>query len=181
TPAVFAVTNVEVLATPKESTARGLFKAQGKVMKFDGYRRVWTPSRQEDTDLPALSAKQKLDRLDLTASQHYTQPPPRYNEASLIKALEKEGIGRPSTYATIMSKITDEERGYIEVIERRFHATAVGKIVTDLLVQYFPRVMDLKFTSHFEEELDEIEERKIKYEAVLDEFWGPFSEPRDRA
>jgi DNA topoisomerase-1 len=152
TPAVFAVTNVEVTAAPKpapsasEGTATtGLFKTQGKVLKFDGYRKVLTPGgKQEDATLPALSERQPLDRLGLTASQHFTQPPPRYNEASLIKVLEKEGIGRPSTYASIIGKITSEERGYIEVKERRFHATTIGKVVTDLLVEHFPRVMDLK-------------------------------------
>ncbi len=180
TPAVFAVTNVEVTATPKPapsaSEGTGLFKNQGKVLKFDGYRKVLAPGgKQEDATLPALSVKQPLDRLGLTASQHFTQPPPRYNEASLIKVLEKEGIGRPSTYASIIGKITSEERGYIEVKERRFHATTIGKVVTDLLVEHFPRVMDLKFTSHMEEELDEIEAHKAQYEHVLTEFWGPFS------
>src|SRR5262249_11199670 len=125
--------------------------------------------------LPPLVVKQLLDRLDLVASQHFTKPPPRYNEASLVKALEKEGIGRPSTYATIISKITSEDRGYIEVIERRFHATEIGKAVTDLLVQHFPHIMDLKFTSYFEEELDDIETRKHTYDEVLNEFWTDFS------
>src|SRR5205085_4941115 len=125
--------------------------------KFDGYRKVLAPgSKQEDATLPGLREQQPLDRLDLSASQHFTQPPPRYNEASLIRALEKEGIGRPSTYASIIHKITSEERGYIEVRERRFYATELGKIVTDLLVEHFPRIMDLKFTSHMEEEMDEI-------------------------
>ena len=100
--------------------------------------------------------------LDLTASQHFTQPPPRYNEASLVKALEKEGIGRPSTYATIIDKITSTERGYIEVKDRRFFATEIGKDVTDLLVEHFPKVMDLKFTSHMEEELDQIETKQTQ-------------------
>ncbi len=182
TPAVFAVTNVEVTATPKEGGQTGLFKAQGKILKFDGYRKVLPPGgKQEDATLPALSERQHLDRLDLIASQHFTQPPPRYNEASLVKALEKEGIGRPSTYASIIGKITSEERGYIEVKERRFFATELGKIVTDLLVQHFPNVMDLKFTSHFEEELDEIETRKCQYVDVLNEFWGPFSQALDKA
>ena len=104
TPAVFAVTNVEVRA------AEGMFKAQGKILKFDGYRRVLPPrGKQEDALLPTLAEKQKLDLLDLLPTQHFTQPPPRYNEASLVKTLEKEGIGRPSTYATIISKI--QERG----------------------------------------------------------------------
>jgi DNA topoisomerase-1 len=174
-PAVFAITNVEVQATPKDATAQGLFKAQGKILKFDGYRKVLAPGKQEDATLPALAEKQPLDRVALTASQHSTQPPPRYNEASLIKALEKEGIGRPSTYATIINKITSEKRGYIEVKERRFFATEIGKKVTDLLVEHFPNVMDLKFTSHFEEELDQIETKQTQYKEVLDEFWGPFS------
>jgi len=176
TPAVFAVTNVEVLATPPSGDARGLFKAQGKVLKFDGWRRVLAPGRQEDATLPPLSERQRLDRLGLTASQHFTQPPPRYNEASLIKALEKEGIGRPSTYASIINKITSEERGYVEVKERRFYATQLGKVVVDLLMEHFARVMDVKFTSHMEEELDQIETRKTQYREVLTEFWGPFSE-----
>jgi DNA topoisomerase I len=182
-PAVFAVTNVEVLATPRDEAApKGLFKAQGKILKFDGFRRVLAPGgKQEDATLPALHEKMPLDRLDLTASQHFTQPPPRYNEASLVKALEKEGIGRPSTYAEIIRKITDEERGYIEVKERRFYATEIGKRVTDLLSEFFPGIMDLKFTSHMEEELDEIEMGKMKYDAVLDEFWAPFSKHLARA
>ena len=181
TPAVFAVTNVEVTAVSRDAPVErdaptGLFKAQGRVMKFDGYRKVLAPiGKQEDATLPSLTEKQPLDRLGLTASQHFTQPPPRYNEASLIKALEKEGIGRPSTYASIIHKITSEERHYIEVKDRRFHATEIGKAVTDLLVQHFPRVMDLKFTSHMEEELDQIETRQCEYRQVLTEFWGPFS------
>jgi DNA topoisomerase-1 len=179
--AVFAVTNVEILAAPIGGgtgvSPVGLFKAQGKVLKFDGYRKVLPPAgKQEDATLPALSAQQKLDRLDLTASQHFTQPPPRYNEASLVKALEKEGIGRPSTYATIIHKITSPERAYIEVKDRRFYATQIGKDVTDLLIAHFPRVMDLKFTSHMEEELDQIETKQARYNEVLNEFWGPFSE-----
>src|SRR5262249_34842991 len=107
TPAVFAVTNVEVAA------GEGLFKAQGKIMKFDGYRRVLAPAgKQEDALLPEVAEKQALALLKLTPTQHFTQPPPRYSEASLVKALEKEGIGRPSTYAAIISKI--QERGYVE-------------------------------------------------------------------
>ena len=115
-----------------------------------------------------------LDRLDLFETQHFTQPPPRFNEASLVKALEKEGIGRPSTYASIIGKI--QKRGYVTQERGRFFATEIGKIVTDLLVEHFPKIMDLKFTSHFEEELDEIETGKCKYRDVLDEFWGPFSD-----
>jgi DNA topoisomerase-1 len=168
-PAIFAVTNVEV------SAAKGVFKAQGKTMKFDGFRRVLPPAgKQEDALLPHVEEKHKLDLLELSSTQHFTQPPPRFNEASLVKSLEKEGIGRPSTYATIISKI--QERGYVELKERRFHATQVGMVVTDKLIQHFPTVMDFKFTSHMEEELDEIEEGKIKRDQVLKDFYEPFSQ-----
>jgi DNA topoisomerase-1 len=168
-PAIFAITNVDVAA------AQGIFKARGKVMKFDGYRRVLAPAgKQEDALLPPLAAKQQLDLLKLNATQHFTEPPPRYNEASLVNTLEKEGIGRPSTYATIITKI--QERGYVELKERRFYATKLGMTVTDLLVEHFPRIMDPKFTSHMEEELDEIETRKYKRNEVLDEFYQPFAE-----
>jgi DNA topoisomerase-1 len=168
-PAIFAVTNVEV------SAAQGIFKAQGKILKFDGFRRVLPPAgKQEDALLPSVEEKHKLDLVELSSTQHFTQPPPRFNEASLVKSLEKEGIGRPSTYATIISKI--QERGYVELRERRFHATEVGMVVTDKLIQHFPTVMDFKFTSHMEEELDEIEEGKIKRDQVLKDFYEPFSQ-----
>jgi DNA topoisomerase-1 len=173
-PALFAVTQVEVTA------GRGLFKATGRIQKFDGYRRVMPPAgKQEDTELPQLAERMPLDRLDLFETQHFTQPPARFNEASLVKQLEKEGIGRPSTYASIINTIQD--RGYVKQESRRFFATETGKVVTDLLVKHFPRVMDLKFTSHFEEELDDIERGKCQYREVLDEFWGPFSESLSRA
>jgi DNA topoisomerase-1 len=168
TPAVFAITNVEVEARD------GVFKAQGKILKFDGYRRVYSPAgKQEDALLPALTEKQKLDLLKLDPTQHFTQPPPRFNEASLVKMLEKEGIGRPSTYATIIAKI--QERGYVEQKERRFYATQLGKLVTDLLVEHFPRIMDVKFTSHMEDELDGIENSHLEWKGVLQEFYDPFS------
>ena len=174
TPAIFAVTQVEVTA------GQGLFKATGRILKFDGYRKVLVPAgRQEDTELPPLRDRQPLDKLDLFETQHFTQPPARYNEASLVKQLEKEGIGRPSTYASIIETIQD--RGYVRQENRRFFATDIGKVVTDLLVAHFPKVMDLKFTSHFEEELDDIETGKCHYREVLDEFWGPFSELLEKA
>ncbi len=181
TPAVYAVTSVEVEATPTSGDKKGLFKASGSVLKFEGYQRVMPRGKQEEAELPPLQVNQLQDRLDLVASQHFTKPPPRYNEGSLIKKLESEGIGRPSTYATIISKITSPERGYIEVRDRKFHATDIGKRVTDLLVEHFPDIMNLKFTSHFEEELDDIETGKLSYRAVLDEFWGPFSEALAKA
>jgi DNA topoisomerase I len=173
TPAVVAITNVEIKAD------QGIFKAKGQIEKFDGYRRVWPAGKQEDVMLPALNDGQKLDKLGLSASQHFTQPPARFNEASLVKTLEKEGIGRPSTYATILSTIT--KKGYVESENRRFTATELGKTVTDLLVKGFPHEMDLKFTSHFEEELDEISTGALRSEDVLNEFWGRFSEDLKKA
>ncbi|MCX7699376.1 MAG: type I DNA topoisomerase, partial [Gemmataceae bacterium] len=166
-PAIDDVTNVEVTAGP------GIFKAQGRIQRFDGYRRVFPTSRPDETELPPLREQQDLVLLDLFESQHFTQPPPRFNEASLVKALEKEGIGRPSTYASIIETI--QKRGYVQQKNRRFYATEIGKLVTDLLVKHFQEVMDLKFTSHIEEDLDKIESRETEYEAVLNEFWGPFS------
>jgi DNA topoisomerase-1 len=174
TPAVYAVTSVEVTA------GRGLFRATGRILRFDGFRRVLSPAgKQEDTELPDLKEQQTLDRLDLFETQHFTLPPPRFNEASLVKTLEKEGVGRPSTYASIIETIQD--RGYVEQKDRRFFATEVGKVVTDLLVAHFPHIMDLKFTSHFEEELDDIETGKHHYAEVLDEFWKDFSDYLEKA
>jgi DNA topoisomerase-1 len=181
-PAVFAITDVEITAKPQGEASSpggkastGLFKAQGKTLKFDGYRRETpAPSRQEDVLLPALHERDPLDLLALTPSQHFTEPPPRYNEASLVKTLEKEGIGRPSTYASIIRTI--QEREYVEQKERRFYATERGIKVTDELVKNFPKVMDLKFTRGMEEELDQIETRKYDRNQVLADFYGPFSE-----
>jgi DNA topoisomerase-1 len=169
TPAVFTVTDVAIAA------GAGIFKAQGKVLKFDGHRRVWPPGgKSEDELLPVLSVGQVLDLVALEATQHFTQPPPRYSEAALIKALEKEAIGRPSTYAPIIQTIQD--RGYVEHKERRFHATELGIVVTDFLVQHFPKILDLKFTAHMEGELDDIATAKEDLVKVLDEFYYPFQD-----
>jgi DNA topoisomerase-1 len=169
TPAVFSITNVSIAA------GEGLFKAQGKVLKFDGYRRVLPPAgKQEDALLPHLQPAQALDLHALEPTQHFTQPPPRYTEATLIKALEKEDIGRPSTYAPIIQTIQD--RHYVEQKERRFFATNLGMVVTDLLVKHFPKIMDLKFTAHMEDELDDIATAKEDMVKVIDEFYHPFQE-----
>ena len=169
TPAVFAVTNVEIEA------GEGRFKTQGKILKFDGYRRALPPAgKQEDQLLPSLSVGLALDLHELRPTQHFTQPPPRFSEATLIKALEKEEIGRPSTYAPIIQTIQD--RLYVEQKERRFFATDLGMIVTDLLVEHFPKIMDFKFTAHMEEELDDIASAKEDMVKVLDEFYHPFQE-----
>jgi DNA topoisomerase-1 len=166
--AQLGITTVDVTAGP------ALFRATGRVVKFDGYRRVLAPvGKQDDVELPGIAEQETLNRLDLFETQHFTQPPPRFSEASLVKALEKEGIGRPSTYSSIIATI--QKRGYVTQEKGRFFATEIGKVVTDLLVKHFPNIMNLKFTSHFEEELDDIETGKHQYREVLDEFWGPFS------
>src|SRR5262249_18689881 len=153
----------------------GVFKAQGKVLKFDGHRRVWPPGgKSEDALLPALTVGQNLDLHALDATQHFTQPPPRYSEATLIKALEKEAIGRPSTYAPIIQAIQDRE--YVEQEEGRFNATDRGMVVTDFLVERFPKILDLKFTAHMEDELDSIASAKEDMVKVLDEFYYPFQD-----
>jgi DNA topoisomerase-1 len=168
-PAEYMVTDVVINA------GAGVFKAQGKVLKFDGHRRVWPRGgKQEDELLPALSAGASLNLHALEPTQHFTQPPPRYSEATLVKALEKEAIGRPSTYAPIIQTIQD--RGYVEQKERRFHATDLGMAVTDLLVKHFPKILDLKFTAHMEGELDDIATAKEEMTKVLDEFYYPFQD-----
>jgi DNA topoisomerase-1 len=174
-PAVFATTTVDVKAD------QGTFRASGRIMKFDGFRRVLPPAKQEDTLLPAVTEKQVLDLLKLSPTQHFTEPPPRYTEASLVKTLEKEGIGRPSTYATIISKIQDEKRGYVEQKDRRFYAKDMGMKVTDLLMQHFPKVMDLEFTRRMEGELDQIESKKMERNAVLTDFYAPFEQALKQA
>jgi DNA topoisomerase I len=173
TPALFAVTNVEIAA------GAGLFRTTGRILKFDGYQKVLPPGKREDTELPNLAEKQTLTKLDLFSTQHFTQPPPRFNDGSLVRMLEKEGIGRPSTYASIIQTIQD--RGYVTQKDRRFFATGLGKVVTELLKAHFPKIMDYKFTSHFEEELDDIETRKFQYEDVLNEFWGDFTKELEAA
>jgi DNA topoisomerase-1 len=173
-PAIYTVTDVAITAGP------GLFKAQGKVLKFDGHVKIWPPGgKKEDELLPALRVDQPLDLHALEATQHFTQPPPRYSEATLIKALEKENIGRPSTYAPIIQTIQD--RLYVEQKERRFFATDLGMAVTDLLVKHFPKILDLKFTAHMEDELDDISTAKEDLVKVLDEFYYPFQEALNTA
>ncbi|HEX9124440.1 MAG TPA: type I DNA topoisomerase [Actinomycetota bacterium] len=157
---------------------RYLLRATGQTLKFDGFRRVYFEGRDDAADedaestLPRLSAEQVLRLLQVLPEQHFTQPPPRFTEASLVKTLEERGIGRPSTYASIISTIQD--RGYVRLEEKRFFPEDVGEVVTDLLVEFFPDIVDVNFTSKMEEELDEIAEGKMGWIQVLDEFYGPF-------
>jgi DNA topoisomerase-1 len=175
-PASWDVTNLHV--TADTSAGKCIFRTTGRTLIFDGFTKVW-PTSSEQQSLPALQTGQPLAAVDIKTEQHFTKPPARYNEASLVKALEKEGIGRPSTYASIISTI--QERRYVEQKERKFHATGLGEVVTDKLSEYFPRIMDIAFTRHMEEQLDKIEEQHLDWLSVLNEFYGPFKENLEKA
>jgi DNA topoisomerase-1 len=157
---------------------RYLLRATGQTLRFDGFRRVYFEGRDDAADedaesaLPRLTAEQVLRLLEVLPEQHFTQPPPRFTEASLVKTLEELGIGRPSTYASIISTLQD--RGYVRLEERRFFPEDVGEVVTDLLKEFFPDVVDVNFTAKMEEDLDEIAEGTLRWVQVLDEFYGPF-------
>ncbi|HNS20512.1 MAG TPA: type I DNA topoisomerase [Sedimentisphaerales bacterium] len=168
-PARWNVTTLNITAPTSVGTA--LYKAAGRSLVFDGYSRVWQTGSTEQ-QLPATQVGQSLATVDIEAEQHFTKPPARYTEASLVKALEKEGIGRPSTYAPIISTIQD--RGYVEQKDRKFFATDLGEVVTAKLDEFFPRIMDIAFTRQMEEQLDRIEEQHLDWVRVLQEFYGPF-------
>lgn len=150
-------------------------KAKGRTLWFDGWTRVQPALRKKDDDhiLPAVVMDEVLSLADLLPSQHFTKPAPRFTEASLVKELEKRGIGRPSTYATIISTIQD--RGYVRLDNRRFYAEKIGEIVTDRLTENFNDLMSYGFTACMEDALDEIANKKIAWKSVLDDFFGDFS------
>jgi len=172
----FDQVSVDVEATAGDD--RYLLRATGQTMKFDGFRRVYFEGRDDAADedsesaLPRLLAQQVLRLLEVLPEQHFTQPPPRFTEASLVKALEELGIGRPSTYASIIWTL--QERGYVRLEDKRFFPEDVGEVVTDLLIEFFPDVVDVNFTAKLEEDLDQIAEGAMGWVQVLDEFYGPF-------
>ena len=150
-------------------------KTRGRILKFDGYLAVTMPGTQksdEDIELPDIQVGEVLALKQLDPSQHFTKPPARFTEASLVKELEKRGIGRPSTYASIISTIQD--RGYAKVDKRRFYAEKMGDIVTDRLNENFENLMSYGFTANMEERLDEIAEGKLEWHKVLDDFYSDF-------
>ncbi|HXH85871.1 MAG TPA: type I DNA topoisomerase, partial [Nitrospira sp.] len=201
-PAILDVTRVET--SPLETKGRYLFRSSGTVVKFPGHTIVYMegvdkelfaqkPKQEEEVEdaaerqLPALTEGERLRLVEqaeqtipgVTSKQHFTQPPPRYNEALLIKELEEKGIGRPSTYAAIISTIQD--RKYVEKIEGRFQPTETGRTVNDFLMKGFPDIVNVDFTSHLEEELDEVEEgNKLWVDAVRD-FYDPFTMDLEKA
>jgi len=168
--AQYDVTRVAVEAGP------GLFRVTGRVLLFDGHTRSYPPLKREEGEeqpLPPLAAGQRLRCLELVPSQHFTKPPPRYTEASLVKTLEREGIGRPSTYAQIISTI--QERSYVELRKKLFYAKELGIVTNDTLLPFFENIINTKFTSQLESHLDSIEEAKRDWQDVLREFYEPFS------
>jgi DNA topoisomerase-1 len=179
-PARYLVTTVNIQAE------KYLFVASGTSLLFDGFTIVYNKNSEEESNadeqkniIPPLEKGEILDLLRLIPSQHFTKPPPRFSDSSLVKILEEEGIGRPSTYAPIISTLIF--RDYIRRIKGYFHPTELGFKVSDLLVQYFPKVMDVKFTAFMEEELDEIEEGRIDRIKVLQDFYAPFKSSLDFA
>lgn len=180
-PAVFDVVTANIAA--REFT----FRATGSTVKFQGFMKVYTEGKDDasvtaDEDQPPLPEMEEgdlLDLLKLTPEQKFTEPPPRYTEATLVRTLEEKGIGRPSTYATILSTIVD--RKYVELIEKKFHPTELGFIVTDQLVKHFPEIMDVAFTAGVETRLDNVEEGKLNWVQLLSEFYGPFEHSLEEA
>ncbi|TMK83236.1 MAG: type I DNA topoisomerase [Actinobacteria bacterium] len=165
----FDQVSADIEATPS-SNGDGvtyMLRATGQTLKFDGFRRVY------------FEAEQLLRLLELIPEQHFTQPPPRYTEATLIKSLEENGIGRPSTYAPTISTLLD--RGYVRLDDRRFFPEDIGIVVSDLLVEHFPDIFQVGFTARLEEELDDIAEGKASWVAVLSEFYDPFLEDFKKA
>jgi len=177
TPAIFDQTTIDINA------GRFLFRATGSVQKFDGFLKLYQEGRDEKTEedeeaertLPMVEKGEVLDLKTITPEQHFTEPPPRYTEATLVKALEEQGIGRPSTYAAIMTTIQDRE--YVEKLEGRFHPTTLGKTVNDVLIEGgFDDLFNVTYTARMEEELDQVEEGKLKWTAALHEFYDKFKD-----
>ena len=171
-PALHAVTTIEV-----QAPADHLFRATGSFVTFDGFTRVYSEQKGEDavdeveqSTVPDVKAGAALELRKIDATQRFTQPPPRFTEATLIRELEQKGIGRPSTYASIISTI--QNKTYVDKKENRFHPSELGTIVTELLVESFPELFDVGFTARMEDRLDEIESGEVDWKGLLDEFWG---------
>jgi len=160
-------------------------KANGSIQRFPGFLSLYEEDagdgegRKGDAVLPDLAEGDELRCLNIAPNQHFTQPPPAYTEASLVKALEENGVGRPSTYATIISTIQD--KGYVEMRDRKLRATDLGRLVNDLLVAHFPDVFDIDFTASMEKKLDQVEEGKVDWRQLLEEFYGPFKKTLEEA
>lgn len=174
-PAIFdsVLTDIKARSTSSGQAESYTFRANGQTVKFDGFLKVY-PTKTEETELPDLEKNDKLDLLKLNSVQHFTEPPARYTEASLVKILEKHGIGRPSTYAPIISTIQD--RNYVSKNDqKRFFPSEMGIIVNDVLVKNFPEIVDVDFTAKMEKELDEVADGKDTWEKTCKDFYKPFA------
>lgn len=178
TPALYEIMTIHIQAGDYS------FRASGSRKVFPGYSVIYmegndTGSEEKDIDLPLLEDGQKLYLKEWKPEQHFTQPPPRYTEASLVRALEDMGIGRPSTYAPTISTILS--RGYVNREGKALHPTDLGILVNDLMKEYFPNIMDYQFTAEMEEKLDMVEEGKIEWRSILEEFYDPFQKYLEHA
>ncbi len=186
TPAVFDQTTIDIDANGKSGT-NYLFRATGSVLRFDGFLKVYEEGKdQKDEDddelkhkLPVVTEGETLRFKEISPEQHFTEPPPRYNEATLVKKLESDGVGRPSTYASILSTIQDRE--YVKKEGGKFTPTELGMVVTDLLLESFNELFDVKYTARMEEELDEIEDGKIEWRTAISDFYDRFQKDLDDA
>lgn len=173
-PAIYSTISVDIAA------GKYLFKASSSKIQFKGFTAVYELEEDEEKNkLPALAKNEKLNLVKLSPSQHFTKPPARFSEGSLVKKLEEDGIGRPSTYAPIIQTLTF--RQYVNRVKGYLEPTDLGIKVSDLLVDNFPKIMDVKFTAGMEEELDLIEEGKLDWVKLVSDFYGPFKETLDLA
>lgn len=179
--AIYNTLRVDINAGLSQQDLPYTFRVSGSAIKFLGFLALYEDARDEDLApdedegriLPEMTVGELLDLLQLLPEQHFTQPPPRYTEATLVRALEEDGIGRPSTYAPTVATIQDRE--YIEKRDdKRLFPTEIGKVVNDLLVEYFPEIMDYQFTANMEDELDSVAEGKLEWRPMLREFYAPF-------
>jgi len=172
-PAIYDEMTVSVGAAEFE------FAAKGRRMKFPGFRIIYGGAGDKDKLLPEMSEGDEVDLLDLVPKQNFTKPPARYTEASLVKALEDERIGRPSTYAPIVETI--QKRNYVGVEDGGFYPTELGRVVNDLLEEHFPEIVDLSFTAEMEDELDSIEGGEVNWQEIITEFWDSFADELEKA
>ncbi|MEE8386245.1 MAG: DNA topoisomerase, partial [Dehalococcoidia bacterium] len=185
--ALFDVTTAEIEATPRQGSEVYLLRATNTQLRFPGFRQVYVEGRDEEDDeealgtnpMPELAVDDLLKLLELLPEQHFTEPPPRYTEASLVKVLEEKGIGRPSTYAPTMTTI--HERGYVEKEGRYLRPSDLGFVVNDLLVEHFPDFVNVGFTADMEVDLDEVARGERPWQPMVKEFHDPLEEALVRA
>ena len=176
TPIIYDQTSIEI------KSEKAAFRTTGSIIKFEGFSKVYIEGKEEDEQngeddekkLPKLSKDQGLSLKDLKMEQHFTQPPPRFSESSLVRELEEKGIGRPSTYSSIISTIQDRE--YVKRENRKLKPTVLGKSVNDMLIDGFPEILDVKFTADMEDKLDKVEQGSINWVELLKDFYKVFSQ-----